>query len=57
MFEVGERVWILKPGYRAPLGEFQIVKALADDKFELIRCSDSTKYREPVEGKHLRRYV
>lgn len=54
-FEINEIVWIVKPAFRAPLGEFRISKAVLDDKFELIKVSDNTLYPEEVEGKYLRR--
>ncbi|KAF5012411.1 hypothetical protein FDECE_1540 [Fusarium decemcellulare] len=56
-FETGEIVWILKPGYRAPLGEFRIQKAHPDDMFELVSCATNATHPELVEGKHLRRNV
>ena len=55
-FEVGEIVWIMKPGYRAPLGEFRIVKAHPDNMYELVK-SDDTPHSELVEAKDLRRHV
>ena len=48
-------MWIVKPEYRAPLGEFRIVKAHPNDVFELARCSDNAPHSERVEGKELRR--
>lgn len=54
-FETGETVWIVKPEYRAPLGEFQILKAHPNDKFELLKISDNTIHHEHVDGKFLRR--
>ena len=56
-FEQGEIVWIVKPGYRAPLGEFRIVKAHPNNMYELVRSSDDTPHSELVEGKDLRRHV
>lgn len=56
-FEKDEVVWIVKPEYRAPLGEFRIAKAHPDDTYELVRCSDNTLHSELVEGKHLRRNI
>ncbi len=56
-FEVGETVWVVKPDYRAPLGEFRIVKAHPDDFFELVRGSDNQPHTELIAGKDLRRGV
>jgi hypothetical protein len=54
-FEIGDTVFIVKPGFRSPLGEFIIAAAHADDKFELKLKSDNSPYDELVEGKYLRR--
>ena len=56
-FEKDEVVWIVKPEYRAPMGEFRIVKAHPNDKYELVRLSDNTPHSILVEGKHLRRDI
>jgi hypothetical protein len=48
-------VWIVKPTYRSPLGEFCITKALPDDKFELVKVSDGSLHPELVDSKDLRR--
>jgi hypothetical protein len=50
-------VWIVKPGYRVPLGEFRIFKAHPNNMYELVRSSDDTPHSELVEGKDLRRHV
>lgn len=50
-------MWIVKPGYRAPLGEFRIVKAHPDNMYELVRASDNAPHSELVQGKDLRREV
>ncbi|CAM1506161.1 Fc.00g058020.m01.CDS01 [Cosmosporella sp. VM-42] len=55
--ELGELVWIVKPEFRAPLGQFRITTAHEDDKFELIRCSDNQPYPQLVEGKYLKRTI
>ena len=54
-FEIGDTVYIVKPGFRSPLGEFVITAAYADDKFELKWKSNDSQYDELVEGKYLRR--
>ena len=54
-FEIDETVWIVKPEYRAPLGEFRISKAHPNDRFELVKVSDNSVHPELVEGKFLRR--
>jgi hypothetical protein len=54
-FEVGEKVWIVKPEWRAPLGEFSITKAHANEKFELVKISNNTLYPELVEKGFLSR--
>jgi hypothetical protein len=48
-------VWIVKPEYRAPLGEYIITKAHPHDCFELRKKSDNTTHPELVEAKHLTR--
>jgi hypothetical protein len=53
--EVGETVWIVKPEFRAPVGEFRVSKAHPNDRFELVNMSDNTVYPELVEGKFLHR--
>ncbi|KAK4695584.1 hypothetical protein P7C71_g2193, partial [Lecanoromycetidae sp. Uapishka_2] len=55
--EKGDVVWIVKPEYRAPLGEFRITKAHPNDKYELVRCSDNILHCDLVEGKHLCRNI
>ncbi|RBR26061.1 uncharacterized protein FIESC28_01089 [Fusarium coffeatum] len=55
--EIGETVWIVKPGYRAPLGEFRITKAHPNDMFELQSCATNAAHTELVAGKDLRRNV
>ncbi|MCJ1469372.1 hypothetical protein MMC07_008005 [Pseudocyphellaria aurata] len=54
-FETNEIVWIKKPEHRTPMGEFRIVQAHPNDKYELVRCSDNTLHSELIEGKHLLR--
>lgn len=56
-FEKDEVVWIVKPEYRAPLGEFSIVRAHPDDLYELVRRSDNTPHPNLIEGKYLRRNI
>ena len=54
-FEKGELVWVVKPTFRAPLGEFRISKAFPNETFELIKLSDNTVYPEKVEKRFLKR--
>lgn len=54
-FEKGETVWIFKPGFRAPLGEFIIVQALPNDMYELANKATNTPHTEHVERQHLKR--
>jgi hypothetical protein len=56
-FEIGDTVWIMKPGYRAPLGEFRITKAYANDMFQLESCATSVAHPELVAGNDLRRNI
>ncbi|GKU05761.1 serine threonine protein kinase [Fusarium langsethiae] len=53
-FEIGDTVSIMKPGYRAPLGEFRITKAYANDMFQLESCATNVVHPELVAGKDLR---
>jgi hypothetical protein len=53
--ENGDVVWIVKPEYRAPLGEFIIVKAHPNPRFELIRKTDMSPHTKLAEEKYLRR--
>ena len=48
-------MWIVKPGYRAPLGEFVITKAHPDNVFALEKKGSGVAHYELVEAKHLRR--
>ena len=50
-------MWIVRPEYRAPLGEFLIVRAHPNDFYELVRRSDNTPHPELIEGKYLRRDI
>ncbi|KAI9653539.1 MAG: hypothetical protein M1821_007047 [Bathelium mastoideum] len=54
-FEVGDTVWVVKPEYRAPLGEFKINRACPNDTFELLKVADGSIHTELVEGKYLTR--
>ncbi|KAF5971701.1 serine threonine kinase [Fusarium coicis] len=56
-FEIGETVWIVQPGYRAPRGEFRITKVHPDDLFELVDCATNVVHPDLVEGKYLRRDI
>ncbi|KAF5589968.1 serine threonine kinase [Fusarium pseudocircinatum] len=56
-FEIGETVWIVQPGYRAPRGEFRITKVHPDDLFELIDCATNIVHPDLVEGQYLRRDI
>ncbi|KAF5586114.1 serine threonine kinase [Fusarium pseudoanthophilum] len=56
-FEIGETVWIVQPGYRAPRGEFRITKVHPDDLFELVDCATNVVHPDFVEGKYLRRDI
>ncbi|KAG9502106.1 hypothetical protein J7337_007822 [Fusarium musae] len=56
-FEIGETVWIVQPGYRAPRGEFRITKVHPDDLFELVDCANNVMHPDLVEGKYLRRDI
>jgi hypothetical protein len=54
-FEPGERVWVLKTGYRAPLGPFTIHRVLPDNMFELKEEATGTVQPEAVDGAFLKR--
>ncbi|KLP18821.1 Uncharacterized protein LW94_5008 [Fusarium fujikuroi] len=56
-FEIGETVWIVQPGYRAPRGEFRITKVHPDDLFELVDCATNIAHPDLVEGQYLRRDI
>ncbi|KAF5705718.1 serine threonine kinase [Fusarium mundagurra] len=56
-FELGEIVWIVQPGYRAPRGEFRITKVHPDDLFELVDCATNIVHPDLVEGQYLRRDI
>ncbi|KAI0157386.1 hypothetical protein GGR57DRAFT_461743 [Xylariaceae sp. FL1272] len=51
--EVGDTVWVTKPGNRAPMGEFVIVKSHPQDTFELAVKSTGVAHSELVERKHI----
>ena len=53
--EIGDTVWVKKPGYRAPLGEFRIVKAHPQNMFELVVKSTGVAHSELVEGRYIMR--
>lgn len=54
-FELGDTVWIVKPEYRTPLGEFIIMKAHPNKYFELARKADRVPHPELVAETHLTR--
>jgi len=53
--EPGDKVWILKPGFRAPVGPFIIEKILPNNAFELREEASGITYNELVDGGFLKR--
>ena len=52
---MNEQVYIMKPGFRSPLGPFRITQLLPNDEFELKDDATQVPYHERLPGMYLKR--